>query len=82
MGGMDGEPGMAEGLETVSIGITGMTCDRCVRRVDKALRAVSGVREVSVTRQSASATVTFETAETNLPALQAQISKSGYQVIA
>jgi copper chaperone CopZ len=37
--------------------ITGMTCPACVRRVDKALRAVPGVREVAVDLATGRATI-------------------------
>jgi copper chaperone CopZ len=56
-------------LETHEIGIDGMTCDNCVRRVEKALRGVIGVKEVRVDRRSALASVTFDTTKTHIPAL-------------
>ncbi len=65
--------------ETREIGITGMTCDNCVRRVERALRAVPGVKQVKVDRAAARATVTFDTARTNIPALHDALLKSGYQ---
>ncbi len=66
-------------LETRDIGISGMTCDKCVSRVEKALRGVNGVSEVRVNRQAARATVTFDTARTNVPALHDAVLKSGYK---
>jgi copper chaperone CopZ len=68
-------------LETRDIGISGMTCDKCVARVDKALRSVNGVREVIVDRQAARATVTFDTVATNVPALHDAVLKSGYEPV-
>ena len=47
-------------LETHDIGIEGMTCDKCVERVEKALGGVNGVTKVHVNRRSALATVTFD----------------------
>lgn len=66
-------------LETRDIGISGMTCDKCVERVQKALRGVEGVREVQVDRPAARATVTFDTVRTNIPALHDALLKSGYK---
>jgi copper ion binding protein len=67
------------GLETREIGIEGMTCDHCVRRVAQALQRVEGVSEVSVSREYARARVTFERTKTDIPALHDAILKSGYK---
>jgi Cu+-exporting ATPase len=67
------------GLETRDIGIAGMTCDHCVRRVTQALQRVDGVRDVSVNRETARARVTFEQSKTDIPALHNAILKSGYE---
>lgn len=66
-------------LETHEIGIDGMTCDNCVRRVEKALRGVVGVKEVRVDRSAALATVTFDTTKTHIPELHDALLKSGYR---
>jgi len=66
-------------LETQDIGIDGMTCDNCVRTVEKALRGVNGVTEVRVNRPAALATVTFDTTKTHIPQLHDALLKSGYR---
>lgn len=66
-------------LETHDIGIEGMTCDHCVRRVEKALRGVNGVTEVRVDRPAALATVTYDTTRTHMPDLHDALLKSGYK---
>jgi copper chaperone CopZ len=66
-------------LETHDIGISGMTCDNCVRRVEKALRSVSGVTEVHVDRKAALATVTFDITKTHIPEMHEALLKSGYR---
>ncbi|HLP77058.1 MAG TPA: heavy-metal-associated domain-containing protein [Candidatus Paceibacterota bacterium] len=66
-------------LETRDIGIAGMTCDKCVARVEKALRGVKGVKEVRVSRPAARATVTFDAAATSIAALHDALLKSGYK---
>ena len=66
-------------LETHDIGIEGMTCDNCVRTVEKALRGVSGVTQVRVDRHAALATVTFDSTKTHMPALHDALLKSGYR---
>lgn len=61
------------------IAIEGMTCDRCVEKVDKALRGKNGVRTVQVDRQKAVATVTFDSRETDIPALHEALLAAGYK---
>lgn len=67
-----------EVLETRQIGIAGMTCDNCVRKVEKVLRSKKGVKEVRVDRAAARATVTFDTTTTDIPALHEVLLQSGY----
>ena len=69
----------AEALETREIKIAGMGCDNCVRKLERALRAKDGVKEVRVDGIAGRATVTFDTAKTNLADLQEVITRSGYR---
>lgn len=64
--------------ETHDIGVQGITCDHCVRKVEKALRSKRGVKEVRVDRATARARVTFDSTETDIPALYAALLQSGY----
>jgi copper chaperone len=66
-------------LETQDLGISGMTCDKCVQRVEKALRSVNGVTEVRVDLKAARATVTFDTTKTHIPEMHDALLKSGYR---
>ena len=69
----------AEALETRDIKIAGMGCDNCVRKLEKALRAKDGVKEVRVDGTAGRATVTFDRTLTNIPELHEVIAKSGYR---
>ena len=66
-------------LETRDITIAGMGCDNCARKLDRALRAKDGVKEVRVDSIAGRATVTFDPARTNIPELQEVVVKSGYR---
>ena len=65
-------------IVTKQIAIEGMTCDKCVQTVEKALRGNDGVKEVQVDRGNALATVTFDTTKTDIPALHDALLKAGY----
>ncbi len=71
-----------EAVITRAIAIAGMGCDNCVRKLERALRAKEGVKEVHVDGIGGLATVTFDPARTNLPELQEVIAKSGYRATA
>lgn len=62
--------------------ITGMTCAACVRRVEKALRAVPGVNEASVNLVTHRASVRFDPSTTHRAALVTAIERAGYGVVA
>jgi copper chaperone len=67
-------------METVTLGVQGMTCGGCVASVTRVLRAVPGVTEVNVTLQPGAAKVTFDPARTGVPALKAAVEDAGYDV--
>lgn len=58
--------------------ITGMTCNGCVRHVDKALRAVPGVTAVEVNLADGSAKVVHEELARN-DDLVAAVQSAGYE---
>ena len=69
----------AEALETRDITIAGMGCDNCVRKLEKALRARDGVKDVRVDGTAGRATVTFDSSKVSIPELHEVIAKSGYR---
>ena len=66
-------------LDTIQIGVTGMTCDHCSSRVEKALGGTPGVKTARVDRAAGRVTVVFDAAQTSPAALNAAILKSGYR---
>jgi len=65
----------------MSIAVRGMTCASCVARVEKAIRAVPGVREVSVNLATEKAAVRFEPGRTDPAAVAAAIERAGYEPV-
>jgi len=66
---------------TVDLGVVGMTCAACVRRVEKAALGVPGVREAHVNLVTSRATVTFDPAAASLDAVENAIAKAGYEPV-
>lgn len=61
--------------------ITGMTCNGCVRHVDKALRAVPGVTAVEVDLARGTAKVVHDESA-QVPAMVAAVESAGYEAAA
>jgi Cu+-exporting ATPase len=66
-------------VETRDLKIAGMGCDNCARKLERAFRATDGVKAVRVDSIAGRATVTFDPARTNIPALQEVVVKSDYR---
>ncbi len=66
-------------MDTVTIGISGMSCGHCVSAVRKALSAVPGVTIEGV--QIGSATITIDPAVGSLAAAELAIDAAGYDVV-
>lgn len=58
--------------------VQGMTCDNCVRHVEKALKHVTGVVSVTVDLASQRATVEYDPAVASREALVAAVAEAGY----
>jgi copper chaperone len=61
---------------TLSLGIEGMHCGACVRRVTSALQGVEGVTVNSV--EVGSAKVVFDAAETSAQDITAALDRNGF----
>jgi copper chaperone len=68
-------------MTTRTLKIQGMTCKHCVMRVEKALKAVSGVQDADADLQKAEATVVFDETRTTPEQLVAAVAEAGYQSV-
>jgi P-type Cu+ transporter len=67
-------------LVTQQLSIKGMTCASCVRRVEKALAKVAGMREAGVNLATETATIVYDPSATALEQLQRAVEQAGYKV--
>jgi Cu+-exporting ATPase len=72
---------MAEDPRAVSLPVTGMTCAACAANIERALMKVPGVGAAGVNYATNRATVTFDPAVLNVPAIVEAIRDVGYDVI-
>jgi copper chaperone len=61
--------------------IQGMTCNHCVMRVTKALKAVPGVQDAQVDLKKAEAVVTHEEGKVTRDKLGFAVVEAGYKVV-
>jgi copper chaperone CopZ len=65
--------------QVVKLAVSGMRCDKCVAKVDKALRGVEGVKDVKVDLKSKSAVVTLASASVKSDALVKALDDVGFK---
>ncbi len=63
---------------TETLIVPDISCSHCVSRVDKALRNLVGVREVSVDLDSKRVSIQFDPDVTSLEAIKAALDDIGY----
>ena len=64
--------------KTVTLAVSGMKCDNCVAKVDKALRGVDGVKDVSVSLKNNSAKVVLASTSVKPEMLLNALSEAGF----
>ena len=70
---------MEDGLETVNLKISGMSCQGCVRSVKNVLESVPGVTAAEVSLQNSEARVVFDPVRASLGSLKAAVEEAGYE---
>ncbi len=64
--------------KTVTLNVSGMTCEACPITVKKALQKVPGVSKIDVQYEKKQVVVTFDEAKTNVDALVKATTNAGY----
>jgi copper ion binding protein len=68
-------------MAKTTIKIQGMTCNHCVMRVAKSIKAVPGVQDAQVDLKKGEAVVTFDDAKTTPEKLSSAVVEAGYKVV-
>ena len=61
--------------------IRGMTCAACAQRVEKTIRKLEGVAEVSVNLATEKATVTYDPDQVQVSVMKEAVEKAGYEAL-
>jgi copper ion binding protein len=67
-------------MAQTTLKIQGMTCNHCVMRVAKALKAVPGVQDAQVDLSKAEAVITYDDAKATMEKLSVAVAEAGYKV--
>jgi copper ion binding protein len=66
-------------MESMTLPVSGMTCQGCVASVTRALSRVPGVAKVDVSLPEEKASVEFDPAQTDVAALRAAVERAGFK---
>ena len=66
-------------MASIKLSVSGMTCDHCVAKVEKALQDVDGVGGVVVELDGGTAEVDFDDAKAGPDALTEAVKAAGYE---
>lgn len=65
-------------MNDIKLAVQGMTCASCVARIERKLSKLEGVSSVTVNLATERASITFDSAKTNLKVLVGTIENTGY----
>jgi copper chaperone len=68
-------------MEKTVLKVGGMSCEHCVKAVQKAVGALPGIESVSVDLKSKTVSVKYNPTQSTLEAIKAEIDDQGYEVI-
>ena len=71
---------MAEKRATIRLLVDGMSCSSCEQRIEKALRALEGVHQVSASASLSEVTVYYDARQVTREMMVTAICRAGYQV--
>jgi copper chaperone len=67
-------------MQTVTLGISGMTCGGCVRSVTNVLTALDGVAKADVSLEKKSAVVEYDPGKVQIEQLKRSVVEAGFEV--
>ena len=67
-------------MQTVTLGISGMTCGGCVRSVTNVLKALDGVAKAEVSLEKRSAVVDYDPGKVGIDQLKRSVVEAGFEV--
>ena len=69
-------------MQTITLGITGMTCGGCVRSVTNVLKAQDGVAKADVSLEKNNAVIEFDPGKVQVDQLKRSVEEAGFEITA
>ena len=69
-------------MQTVTLGISGMTCGGCVRSVTNVLKAQDGVAKADVSLEKNNAVIEFDPGKVQVEQLKRSVEEAGFEITA
>jgi P-type Cu+ transporter len=66
--------------QTITLPVTGMTCANCALNIERGVNKLAGIKTANVNFAAEQAAISFDSGQTQVKELVAQIEKSGYGV--
>jgi Cu+-exporting ATPase len=76
-----GETASRDGVQQITLPVTGMSCAACARTIERTLQGVSGVEAAGVNFVTGLATVVFDPSVVKVPGLVEAVREAGYDVL-
>jgi len=68
-------------MQTTTLKLQGMSCAACASAIEKAIRTLPGIEEVTVSFAADQATVVFDARTLDMSAIQAAVDRAGYGAV-
>jgi len=67
-------------MQTITLGISGMTCGGCVRSVGNVLKALDGVSKAEVSLEKNNAVEDYDPGKVGVEQLKRSVEEAGFEV--
>jgi len=68
-------------MDDITLNVSGMSCEHCVKAVNNALSGLSGVKDIRVSLKDGKVSFSHDPAKAPLEKIKAAIIEEGYEVL-
>jgi copper chaperone len=68
-------------MDDITLNVSGMSCEHCVKAVKNALSAIAGVKDINVSLKDGKVSFSHDPAKAPLDKIKAEITEEGYEVL-
>jgi len=79
--GYSAQEEIVDNIREITLPVLGMTCASCANTIEKFIKRLDGINEVSVNFATEKARVVYDSSNTRISAIKDAISKAGYQAL-